>query len=55
MRIEIFFKLKRCDHSPKQDEFIDGSLDPPYFSLDSPFKVCIKKLRLAQYEYVEPT
>ncbi len=38
MRIENFPKLKRCDHSPKRDEFIDVSLDPPYFSLDSPFK-----------------
>ncbi len=38
MRIENFAKLKRCNHSPKRDEFIDGSLDPPYFSLDSPFK-----------------
>jgi hypothetical protein len=38
MRIEKFPKLKRCDHSPKRDEFIDVSLDPPYFSLDSPFK-----------------
>ncbi len=33
--IENFPKLKRCDHSPKRDEFIDVSLDPPYFSLDS--------------------
>ncbi len=41
MRIENFPKLKRCDHSPKRDEFIDVSLDPPYFSLDSPFKVRI--------------
>ncbi len=39
MRIENFPKLKRCDHSPKRDEFIDVSWDPPYFSLDSPFKV----------------
>ncbi len=38
MRIENFAKLKQCDHSPKRDEFIDVSLDPPYFSLDSPFK-----------------
>jgi hypothetical protein len=38
MRIENFPKLKRCDHSPKRYEFIDVSLDPPYFSLDSPFK-----------------
>jgi hypothetical protein len=38
MRIEKFPKLKRCDHSPKRDKFIDVSLDPPYFSLDSPFK-----------------
>ena len=41
MRIENFPKLKRCDHSPKRDEFIDVSLDPPYFSLDSPFKLLI--------------
>jgi hypothetical protein len=38
MRIDNFPKLKGCDHSPKRDEFIDVSLDPPYFSLDSPFK-----------------
>jgi hypothetical protein len=38
MRIENFPKLKQCDHSLKQDEFIDVSLDPSYFSLDSPFK-----------------
>ncbi len=38
MRIENFPKLKRSDHSPKPDEFIDVSLDPSYFSLDSPFK-----------------
>jgi hypothetical protein len=38
MSIENFPKLRRCDHSPKRDEFIDVSLDPPYFSLDSPFK-----------------
>ncbi len=38
MRIEKkFAKLKRCDHSPKREEFIDVSLDPLYFSLDSPF------------------
>jgi hypothetical protein len=37
MRIENFPKLKRSDHSPKPDEFIDVSLDPSYFSLDSPF------------------
>ncbi len=36
MMIENFPKLKRCDHSPKQDEFIDVLLDPPNFSLDSP-------------------
>ena len=39
MRIENFPKLKRCDHSPKRDKFIDVSLDPPYFSLDSPFNI----------------
>ncbi len=39
MRTENFPKLKRSDHSPKRDEFIDVSSDPPYFSLDSPFKV----------------
>jgi hypothetical protein len=38
MRIENFQKLKRSDHSPKRDEFADVSSDPPYFSLDSPFK-----------------
>ncbi len=38
MRIENFPKLQRCDHTTKQDKFIDVSLDPPYFSLDSPFK-----------------
>ncbi len=38
MMIENFPKLKQRDHSPKRDEFIDVSLDPPYFSLDSPFK-----------------
>ncbi len=38
MRIENFPKPKQCDHSPKRDKFIDVSLDPPYFSLDSPFK-----------------
>jgi hypothetical protein len=39
MRIENFPKLKRCDHSPKRDEFFYVSLDPPYFSLDSPFNM----------------
>ncbi len=29
MMIENFPKLKRRDHSPKQDQFIDVSLDPP--------------------------
>ncbi len=46
MRIENFPKLKRSDHSPKPDEFIDVSLDPSYFSLDSPFnyrRSCNKK------------
>jgi hypothetical protein len=38
MMILNFPKLKRRDHSPKRDEFIDASLDLPYFSLDSPFK-----------------
>ncbi len=38
MRIKNFQKLKRRDHSPKRDEFVDVSSDPPYFSLDSPFK-----------------
>ncbi len=38
MRKENFPKLKRSDHSPKRDEFIDVSSDPSYFSLDSPFK-----------------
>jgi hypothetical protein len=36
--MENFPKLKRSDHSPKRDEFVDVSLDPAYFSLDSPFK-----------------
>ncbi len=31
MRIENFSKLKRCDHSTKQDKFIDVSLDPLTF------------------------
>ncbi len=31
MRIENFTKLKRCDHSPKRDEFIDVSLTPLTF------------------------
>jgi hypothetical protein len=44
MRIENFSKLKRSDHSPKPDEFIDVSLDPSYFSLDSPFKFHLKKV-----------
>ncbi len=38
MRTENFPKQKRSDHSPKRDEFINVSSDPPYFSLDSPFK-----------------
>jgi hypothetical protein len=42
MRIENFQKLKRSDHSPKRDEFADVSSDPPYFSLDSPFKLQCK-------------
>jgi hypothetical protein len=29
MMIENFPKLMRRDHSPKQDQFIDVSLDPP--------------------------
>ncbi len=29
MMIENFPKLKRHNHSPKQDQFIDVSLDPP--------------------------
>jgi hypothetical protein len=37
-RTENFPILKRSDHSPKRDEFIDVSLDPSYFLLDSPFK-----------------
>ncbi len=45
MRIENFPKLKRCDHSPKRDEFIYVSSDPPYFSLDSPFKACLFPIR----------
>jgi hypothetical protein len=31
MGIENFPKLKRSDHSPKRDKFIDVSSDPPYF------------------------
>ncbi len=38
MRIENFPKPKQSDPNPKPDEFIDVSLDPSYFSLDSPFK-----------------
>jgi hypothetical protein len=45
MRIENFQKLKRSDHSPKRDEFVDVSSDPPYFSLDSPFNAN-KKMRI---------
>ncbi len=39
MRIKICAKPKQRDHSPKLDESIDVSLDPPYFSLDSPFMI----------------
>ncbi len=39
MMTENFPKPKQCDHSPKRDEFIDVLLDPPYFSLDSPFNI----------------
>jgi hypothetical protein len=39
MMIEKFPKLKRRDDSPNRDEFIYVSLDPPYFLLDSPFKM----------------
>ncbi len=46
MMIENFPKLKRRDHSPKWDEFIDVSLDPPYFSLDSPFKFNMMSLNV---------
>ncbi len=54
MMLENFPKLKRCDHSPNRDEFIDVSLDPPYFSLDSPFKEPNSSLRLrAQLEGFE--
>ncbi len=38
MMLENFLKVKQRDYSPKRDEFIDVSLDLPYFSLDSPFK-----------------
>ncbi len=38
MRIENFAKLKRCDHSPKWDEFIDDSWDPPYESWTVPLR-----------------
>ncbi len=34
-------KLQRRDHSPKQDESTDVHLDPPLFSLDSPFNEVI--------------
>jgi hypothetical protein len=43
MRIENLPKLKRSDHSPKRDEFIDVLSDPPYFSQDSPFKTCTRE------------
>jgi hypothetical protein len=46
MRIENFPKLKRSDHSPKPDEFIDVSLDPSYFSLDSPFNIVLNTLQI---------
>jgi hypothetical protein len=39
MMIENFPKLKGRDRSPNRDEFIDVSLDPHYFLLDSPFNV----------------
>ncbi len=63
MRIENFQKLKRSDHSPKRDEFVDVSSDPPYFSLDSPFKSscfistnifrAVQSAMLYQYTYLE--
>jgi hypothetical protein len=52
MRIENFPKLKQSDHSPKPDEFIDVSLDPSYFSLDSPFKVKFGKPSEEQNNFV---
>ncbi len=47
MMIENFPKLKQRDHSPKRDEFIDVSLDPLYFSLDSSFK-CVSSIRIME-------
>jgi hypothetical protein len=34
----MFLVKPRRDHSPKRDELIDITLDPPEISLDSPFK-----------------
>jgi hypothetical protein len=42
MRIENFPKLKRCDHSPKREEFIDVLLDPLTFRRTVPLKLCKK-------------
>ncbi len=39
MMIENFPKLKRRDHSPKRDEFIDVSLDPLTFRWTVPFSL----------------
>jgi hypothetical protein len=51
MMIENVPKLKQRDHSPKRDEFIDVSLDPPYFSLDNPFKGPYHRFRSAYKLY----
>ncbi len=53
MRIDNFLKVKRSDHSPKRDEFIDVSSDPPYFSLDSPFKLRKLKEEFKIFKYLE--
>ncbi len=39
MAAVFLVKPQRRDHSPKRDESIDITLDPPQISLDSPFKV----------------
>ncbi len=38
MAAVFLVKPKQRDHSPNRDETIDITLDPPYISLDSPFK-----------------
>ncbi len=52
MRIENFPKLKRSDHNPKRDEFIDVLLDPPYFLLDSPFKGAVQRKQTGAKLYI---